>query len=233
MTFMSSELKSFLHGKGIATSRTTPYNPAGNGQVERLNSTLWKAITLKLKSKDLRISDWESVLLDALHCVRSLLCTSTNTTPHERMFSFNRRSTSGTSLPKWLIPGGSVLLKKQQRVSKYDPLVEKVELLECNPQYAHVRLPNGKEETVSVKHLASPGDLDNLEVPDDSTDAHRQVDVAEHSISNDCAKPDTLTKDSPLRIADEASDPLIPTSFELLKQKQQRLHPYNLRNREA
>ncbi|GFW69424.1 retrovirus-related Pol polyprotein from transposon opus [Trichonephila clavipes] len=36
-SFMSHELKSFLTSQGIATSRTTPYNPAGNGQVERYN----------------------------------------------------------------------------------------------------------------------------------------------------------------------------------------------------
>ena len=29
------ELKSFLHSQGIATSRTSSYNPQGNGQVER------------------------------------------------------------------------------------------------------------------------------------------------------------------------------------------------------
>ncbi|GFS72377.1 putative retrovirus-related pol polyprotein from transposon opus [Trichonephila clavipes] len=34
-SFMSHELKSFLTSQGIATSCTTPYNPAGNGQVER------------------------------------------------------------------------------------------------------------------------------------------------------------------------------------------------------
>ena len=88
--FMSSELKNFLHDKVIATSRTTPYNPAGNGQVERLNSTLWKAITLAIKSRNLPVSKWELVLLDALHSVRSLLCTTTNTTPHERMFGFKQ-----------------------------------------------------------------------------------------------------------------------------------------------
>ena len=48
--FMSQELKDFLHNKGIATSRTTSYNPAGNGQVERLNGTIWQAITLALKT---------------------------------------------------------------------------------------------------------------------------------------------------------------------------------------
>ncbi|KAA3675181.1 uncharacterized protein DEA37_0011386 [Paragonimus westermani] len=217
--FMSSELTNFLHGKGVATSRTTPYNPAGNGQVERPNSTLWKAITLTLKSGNLRISYWESALLDALHSVRSLLCTSTNATPHERMFSFNRRSNSGTSLPKWLISGGPVLLKKQQRASKYDPVVEEVELLDCNPQYAHVRLPNGKEETVSVKHLApreEPDDLETSEYLPDANDLIEATEVAHEMCSND-----------------EAAEFLTPANYELLKQKQQRLHPYSLRSREA
>ena len=47
--FMSSELKNFLLQKGISSSRTTSYNPAGNGQIECLNGTLWKAIVLALK----------------------------------------------------------------------------------------------------------------------------------------------------------------------------------------
>lgn len=33
--FMSAELKQFLTEKGITTSRTTAYNPQGNGQIER------------------------------------------------------------------------------------------------------------------------------------------------------------------------------------------------------
>ena len=55
-SFMSYELKNFLHSKGIATSRTTSFNPKGNGQVERLNGTLWKTVTLALKTKGLAIS---------------------------------------------------------------------------------------------------------------------------------------------------------------------------------
>ena len=84
---MSDELKTFLQSKGISTSRTAPYNPQGNGQVEKLNDTLWRAIKLALKSKKLEISQWESVLLDALHSIRSLLCTATNCTLHERFFN--------------------------------------------------------------------------------------------------------------------------------------------------
>ena len=51
-SFMSAELRQFLTNKGIACSRTTPYNPSGNGQVEKFNHTIWRAITLALRSKN-------------------------------------------------------------------------------------------------------------------------------------------------------------------------------------
>ena len=89
-SFMSTELQTFLHNKGVATSRTTAYNPQGNGQVEKLNHTLWRTILLTLKSRKLPTTHWEDVLPDALHSIRSLLCTATNATPHERLFLYNR-----------------------------------------------------------------------------------------------------------------------------------------------
>ena len=79
--FMSTELRNFLHQKGIATSYITPYNPQGNGQSERYNGTVWRAITLVLKTKRLPTSRWQEVLPDAIHSIQSLLCTTTNTTP--------------------------------------------------------------------------------------------------------------------------------------------------------
>lgn len=153
-SFMSLELKQFLNSHGISTSRTSRYNPQGNGQCERYNGIIWKTITLALKSKNLPVSQWETVLLDALHSVRSLLSTATNATPHERLFNYQRKSTSGHSVPTWLATPGPVWLKRQARQSKYEPIVDEVELLEANPQYAHVRFQDGREATVSVRHLA-------------------------------------------------------------------------------
>ena len=155
--FMSKEVKDFLLQKNVATSRTTPYNPEGNGQIESLNGTLWKSVTLALQSLGLPQSCWQDVLPDALHSIRSLLCTSTNATPHERFLLFQRRSTTGASVPTWLTESQTALLSRYVRRSKQDPLCEEVELLEVNPSYAHVRKSDGTEKTVSIKHLAPPG----------------------------------------------------------------------------
>ena len=77
-SFMSRELREFLSSKGVASSRTTSYNPEGNGQAERCNGVIWKAVTMSLKSKNLPLKNWQDVLPDVLHSVRSLLCTATN-----------------------------------------------------------------------------------------------------------------------------------------------------------
>ena len=158
---MTSKLKHFLHSHGISTSRTTPYNPEGNSQCERCNGVIWKNITLALKSRSLSIPQWEHVLADALHSIRSLLLTAAYVTPHERLFNYQRRSMSRCSIPTWLSSPGSVLLKRHVRQSKYDPVIEEVELLETNPRYAHVRYPDGKETTVALRDLAPRGEVHN------------------------------------------------------------------------
>ena len=130
-SFMSQELHQFLVSKGIATSRTTPYNPACNGQVEKYNGTVWKAITMALKTRGLPITHWQDVLPDALHSLRSLLCTATNATPHERFFKFERRSSTGGSVPTWLSTPGLVLLKQHVSTNKSDPLVDESQPTVC------------------------------------------------------------------------------------------------------
>ena len=86
--FLSQELKEFLTRRGVATSKTTPYHPSGNGQCERYNGIIWKSVLLALKTQQLALTQWELVLPNVLHSIRSLLSTSTNTTPHERFFGF-------------------------------------------------------------------------------------------------------------------------------------------------
>ena len=167
---MSAELRQFLLSKGISTSRTTPYNPACNGHVEKYNGTVWKAITMALNTRGLPVTHWQDVLPDALHSLRSLLCTATNCTPHERFFKFERRSSTGGSVPTWLSTPGPVLLKRHVRASKSDPLVDEVQLLQANPQYAHVRHTDGRETTVSIRHLAPRGSTDELSWQDSQAD---------------------------------------------------------------
>jgi hypothetical protein len=118
LPYSLEELRTFVIGKRVPTSHTTCYNPEGNGQVERYNGIIWKAIVTCLKSKN--------VLADALHLVCSLLCTATNETPHERFFGFPRRSTIGSSIPSWLLQPGPVVIKHQVRWRKHDPLVDEV-----------------------------------------------------------------------------------------------------------
>ena len=100
------------------------------------------------------MSQWESVITDALHSIRSLLYTSTNSTPHERISNYQCHSTSGNAVSTWPSTPGTILLRQHYRQSKYDPLVEEVELLDANPEYAHVKFANGRESTVSLQDLA-------------------------------------------------------------------------------
>ena len=152
--FMSGELKEFLLARGITLTHSSPYNPKGNSQIERYNGVIWKTIILALKTRSLSVYEWEHVLPDALHSLQSLLCTATNQTPHDRLFAFPRRSSSGASIPDWLKHPGPVFLKRNVRHNKYEPEVDEVDLVEANPNYATVRFPSGRESNVSLGHLA-------------------------------------------------------------------------------
>lgn len=211
--FMSAEIKSFLTSRGVATSRTTPYNPQGNGQCERYNGIIWKTVMLSLKSHNFKTEHWERVLDTSLHSIRSLLCTATNTTPHERMFNHPRRSFNGTSMPTWLTNTGPVFMKVLNRKSKYDPLVEEVELLEANNDYAHVRLLDGRETTVSTRNLAPIGsESQSLQLQEETiTDSSIPTDYPEQAIpecDNQIHEPGTSTQpESPVSPVPNNSQP--------------------------
>ena len=163
-SFLSREFVSFMHGLRIPTSRTSIYNPTSNGQCEKYSDIIWSGVKLALKNKNMPISKWEVVLPQVFHSVRSLLCTATNATPHERFLNFQRPSVLGISVPFWLTSAGSVLVRRYARSSKYEPLVEKVDLIHATPQYALVRYKDGRETSVSLKNVA-PISLENKSDP--------------------------------------------------------------------
>ena len=115
----------------------------------------------------MKTSDWETVLPNALHSIRSLLCTATNTTPHDRMFNFVRKSTSGKTIPSWVKPG-LVYVQNHTKRSKNDSPVSPATLLHANPQYAHVRL--GVETTVNIHDIAPhPDTSEEINNPSNNT----------------------------------------------------------------
>ncbi|XP_003366844.1 conserved hypothetical protein [Trichinella spiralis] len=127
---MSNHLKTYLHSLGVVNSRTTAHNPQGNGQAGRYNGIIRKAVSLALRSHNLRIEQWEEVIRLALHLLRRLLSTATNATPHERLFGSSSRTPTDTSLPTWLTTPGMVLIRRLSQTNKRNLLVEELELLE-------------------------------------------------------------------------------------------------------
>ena len=98
ISFASREYKQYLLKRGIASSKSSIYDSAGNGQTKKTVGTVWKAVQLALCTSKLPLSHYESDLNDVLHSIRSL-CVPTNSTPHEQFFNFQWRFCTGQSLP--------------------------------------------------------------------------------------------------------------------------------------
>lgn len=54
------------------------------------------------------------------------------------------------SLPSLLMPSHKILKKKHLQTSKFDSVVEEVELVDVNSQYVRVRLTDGQETNVTL-----------------------------------------------------------------------------------
>ena len=94
-----------------------------------------------------------SCALPVFTCCLILLCTTTNASPYERFLNFHRRSMFGRSLPNWLLQPGPYVRRFVQ--TKNQPLVDVVELIEANHNFAIIKFPDGRESTISVTDLAS------------------------------------------------------------------------------
>ena len=118
---------------------------------------------------------------------------------------------------------GPVLYRRNVRNSKYDALVEEVELLESNPAYAHIRLPDGREETVSLRQLAPTESRLHIPVitPPESIVDHTVIDDTPNASESDITPENTTDISAP------------ETNVENLLLQQQRVRPHSLRNRDA
>ena len=80
--FSSQKFDEFLEEKGIVHRRTTPLWPQANGEVERQNSTLLKAMRIAQAQR----LNWKRELNKFLLAYRTTPHSTTGVTPSELMF---------------------------------------------------------------------------------------------------------------------------------------------------
>ena len=84
------------------------------------------------------------------------------------MLSHARRSVNGITISSWLKPG-PIYAKRHVR-NKHEPLVDEAELIELNPNYAHVRMQDGRETTVSIRNLSPHQSGNDNQIEHDTSD---------------------------------------------------------------
>ena len=191
--------------------------PPGNGQNERYNGELQRLITRILKQNGLDSLDWEHCLGEALFILRSRVCESTGSSPHELFFRFCRyfadsdlkllAKDADFTMNKGKIQRGSqVFIRNFVRVKKTDPLVKGKGLVTdlLSPQLAEIRTPK-VTEYVNTRHLAA--------APSDK-ECHPEVAEGSPTVTATPAKYPTATsktKKPPVLPAQvSGSDALVP-----------------------
>ena len=122
--------------------------------------------------------------------MRTLLCTATNMTPHERFLPFPRQSVNGSTLPDFLLNNGTKILHKRHITGKLDCPTETVTLQETlSPHFARVQFPDGRADTVTTRCLSpmpQPSIEPSSEPADSSqpTDTRFEVDTEDNAMSS-------------------------------------------------
>ena len=170
-SFMSESFENWARLQGICLSRSSAYHPQGNGQVERYNGIIWKAVQCLLDNADFSANQWPIALPQALRAIRILLNTATGCTPHERMFKHPIKvSGIGTAmkiLPKWLQKAGWVYMRNFYKQNKYSPRVIRVWMVEAQNNYAKVVMPTGRIQAVNLLDISKCEDQSGEEYADD------------------------------------------------------------------
>ena len=138
----------------------------------------------------------------------STRCFTCNETPHERLFSFQRRSSSGYSVPSIIADNSKVLIRQHVKHSKQDPFVQEAELISTNPKCGRVHFLDGRETTVSLRDVSpcpdeipqkadkDPSVLDDGKI-DTSNDAAPDRDASGNSLSDFEEPNESLSSEQP------------------------------------
>ena len=87
-TFESKLIEELCKIAGTEKSRTTPYQPMGNGQCERFNKTL---LTMQGTLEEYQKSDWKSHVPTFVHAYNATLHSSIGYSPYFLMFGRHSR----------------------------------------------------------------------------------------------------------------------------------------------
>ena len=88
--FEAQLMKELCQRLGIRRTRSSPFNPQGNGQAERTNRTLAERLAMDLEATDQ--SDWDEKLSSALAALRTAPNSTTRETPFRLLFGFEART---------------------------------------------------------------------------------------------------------------------------------------------
>ncbi|KAG5448415.1 hypothetical protein CSKR_200749, partial [Clonorchis sinensis] len=104
---------------------------------------------------------------------------------------------------------------------------KKVDLLNCNPHYAHIAHRDGRVETVSLRRLsqAVQNTTDNVLSLSESSGDTEHPDTTETT----GRQPDSSQASESSSVPSSEYQP----SYPVILEQQRRIHPYSLRNREA
>ena len=103
-------------------------------------------------------------------------------------------------MASWLKPG-PIYVKRHVR-NKHEPLVDEAELIELNPNYAHVRMQDGQETTVFIRDLSPHQSGNDSQIEHDTSDKSM---MPEPVIENNADQTESAnSSDSDLKQPDES-----------------------------
>ena len=99
------------------------------------------------------------------------------------------------------------MLKHHVRTSKYDPLVDKVELIQASLTHARVRWQNGQEVTVSLRDTSPFGEKEILDdvglQPLNNTELLPEENSNNSQSSSDKVVTDSSAENEPVNVSEQ------------------------------